>query len=379
MKKLAILLLAAMLALPWAALAGEDVTLMQKTATRSGPGTQYTEETGVLTPPTAVTLVAQTDSWYHVEYTRGGKTYRAYILKSKVKGTFDLPWESDTTNPDTVLYASTAYFGPGESYAPRRTGLPAGASVKVAGVEGEWALCEYKEDGRWARGYVHVSNLENTQAASVYVPPVSYDDWSVLPDEEETYFYTQEPLPQITPEPYVQQPATGQIRDAGELPMVNAAALYYFTLPRDIYAGPGFQYEVQTAEVDIVPARILNAGVLAYGQENGWVLIRYPSGEPGEYRYGWVLPEALSTAGGPEMAPLSFAYASAVTKEGLWAAYDPDIIQEDTLWLPQGTGVTALACLNSDPAWVYCEYARLEEGQTVISRVFLPAESLLMQ
>ena len=108
MKKLAVLLLAAMLVLPWAALAGEDVTLMQKVATRSGPGTQYTEETGVLTPPAAITLVAQTDSWYHVEYTRGGKTYRAYILKSKVKGTFDLPWESDTTQPDTVLLFSSS-------------------------------------------------------------------------------------------------------------------------------------------------------------------------------------------------------------------------------------------------------------------------------
>ena len=379
MKKLAALLVLFSLLLPWAALAGEDVTLMQKTATRSGPGTQYTEETGVLTPPATVTVVSQTDSWYHIEYTRGGKTYRAYILKSKAKGTFNVPWENTGTVPDTVLYACTAFFGPGETYAPRRTGLPAGASVKVAQVEGEWALCEYKEDGRWARGYVPVSALENTEAGPVSFLPAGGNDWSVLPDEEETYIAQQEPTPTQAPapQPAPEQPLAGQPLNAETLPQVNAAAIYFFTSPQDIYAGPGFQYTVQTPRSEIVSRGVLNAGVRAYGQENGWVLIRYPSGEPGEYYYGWVTPEALSAAGGADMAPLPFASVPAVTREGLWAAFDPDIIREDTLWLPQGAAVTALACLNSDPAWVYCEYARTEESQPVLSRVFLPAEALI--
>ncbi len=380
MKKRLALLLAALLAaltvFPCAGLS-EDVALTQKIATRSGPGTQYTEETGVLNPPLKVTVIAQTEGtgsgWYHIEYTRGGRTFRAYALRSKIKVTGDIPFENDSAVSDTLLYAAKAYYGPGEDYATRSGTLPAGTSVKVALTEGEWALCEYKEDGRWARGYLPAAALENTQPGSL---PAAYTDgsgWSVLPEEPDTP--VQAPVAEVLPGP--EQPVFSQPLNAASLPQVNAAAIFFFTSPQDIYAGPGPRYAVLTPKDGLAAAGILNAGVRVYGEEDGWILIRYPSGEPGEYRYGWVTAEALSSAGGDAPLSISFSYLPALTREGLWVTFDPDIIPEDTLWLAEGTAVSVLGCLNSDPLYVYCEFNRYEGDRLVLERGFVPADMLL--
>jgi len=361
---LALLLLALML--PWCALAQEG-TLNAKTATRTGPGTQYTEEIGTLNAGMQLQVIAQVDTgtaWYHVEFTRNGSTYRIYVLKNRVTAADEVPYESNDGIPDTVLSDAKAHYGPGESYAARPGTVKAGTEVKVACVEGEWALCDYREDWRWARGYLPVSSLMNTQAAP-YAPTPAAEapaPWS--------------PQPEATA--WDAAPVSGQALTADELPFINAAQVCFLTAATDIYSGPGNDYAVQTSQSDLASLGILGAGVRTYGQENGWALIRYPSGEPGEYRYGFVLPDALASADGGELSPIAFGYVPAAVRENVYAAEDPDILAGGGALLPAGTAVTALGCLNSDPGWVYCEFTRFIDGagqQRV--RGFLPAQALL--
>ncbi len=386
MKRLLALLLIALL-LPWAAVCENDASLAYKAASRTGPGTQYSEELGTLEPPLSLKVIsyarrAETE-WYHVEFTRGGRLYRVYILKSKVKDAGAARVESESFTEDHLLASVKAYYGPGENYAARPGTLAAQTEVKVFETEGEWALCEYRDDWRWARGYIHVSNLAYTQAAPVEtaVPaPADQGSWSVLPE------YTEEPAPagqdgwSVLPE-YPAEPApaaaAGLPLNAEALPTANAVGVFFLTASADIFAGPGEQYEVQTFREDLASLGILSSGVRAYGQENGWVLIRYSNGNPGEYRYGWITPQALSGASEAFIPVLAFAYQPAALIREAWAAGDPDILMDTQISLPAGSAVTALAFLNADPAWVYCEYTRLENNIPVLERAFLPADALV--
>ncbi len=382
MKRLLALLLVFLL-LPWAAVCESGASLAYKAASRTGPGTQYSEELGTLNPPMDLKVISYANraetEWYHVEFTRGGKLYRIYILKSKVKDAGAARVESEAYTEDHLLASVKAYYGPGEHYAPRPGTLAAQTEVKVFETEGEWALCEYREDWRWARGYIHVSNLAYTQAAPVETAaPVDQGGWSVLPE------YTEEPAPidqsgwSVLPE-YTAEPAVpaGLPLNADALPAANAVGVFFLTAAADIYAGPGEQYEVQTFQEDLASLGILSSGVRAYGQENGWVLIRYSNGNAGEYRYGWINPQALSGAGEAFIPVLTFAYQPAALIREAWVAGDPDILMDTQISLPAGSAVTALACLNADPAWVYCEYTRLENNIPVLERAFLPADALV--
>ena len=268
MKRLLALLLLVLL-LPWAAVSENGASLAYRAASRSGPGTQYSEELATLDPPLNLTVIsyasrAETE-WYHVEFTRSGRLYRCYILKSKVRDAGAVRVESENYTQDTLLASVKAYYGPGENYAARPGTLAAQTEVKVFETEGEWALCEYREDWRWARGYIHVSNLAYTQAAPVETPapaPEEQGSWSVLPEDTEYVI------------PAVPSAAAGLPLDANALPAANAVGVFFLTVAADIYTGPGEQYEIQTFKEDLASLGILSSGVRAYGQENGWVLIR---------------------------------------------------------------------------------------------------------
>ena len=376
MKRILALLLTVLL-LPWAALAEGAELSGGKTATRTGPGTQYTEELGTLAPPLRLTVIGRVDDgagWYHVEYTRGQKLYRVYVLKSRVKNAGDAPVENNELTPDVTLEETKAYYGPGEEYAARPGKVAANTEVRVAGVEGEWALCDYREDWRWARGYLPVSCLANT---TIYSPALiqqvqpTQESWTVLPE------ITEEPwtvLPDITEAPV--SAVGGEALNAEELPFVNVAAFLSLAAPVNIYSGPGEQYAVQTTGEQVTASGILYTSVRAYGLENGWVLIRYSSGESGEFRYGWAAPAALAGADQTVLPNLAFARTPAVVARAMTVADDPDILASDGPVLEENNLVTALACLNSDPSFVYCEYTRWVNGQPVPARGFLPAEDL---
>lgn len=174
--------------------------LNQKMATRSGPGTKYTEELGTFSASTKVAVISQIETngtvWYQVEFTYNKKLHRAYTGKKRVDAWGDIPWESSTWTEDVTLLNAEAYYGPGEEYAIRKKAVPQGTHVMVFAVDGNWALCEYKEGNQWARGYIDLADL---QYLSAYRSPdyVSYDqqdtdDW----DDYDTVFDTTDPAEQ---------------------------------------------------------------------------------------------------------------------------------------------------------------------------------------
>ena len=98
-KRVIALLLALLVLLPEMALAAVPGTLNQQMATRSGPGTKYTEELGTLPSSTDITVTAQVETagtiWYQVEFRESGRLYRAYTGKKRVNAYGSIPWESN--------------------------------------------------------------------------------------------------------------------------------------------------------------------------------------------------------------------------------------------------------------------------------------------
>ena len=117
-----------------------------------------------------------------------------------------------------------------------------------------------------------------------------------------------------------------------------------------------------------------------YGQENGWIMIRYPSDANKGYRYGWVAPTAISAANQARTPQVDFAYQPAITTKKCDATDDPDrSIQYGGTTVSNHVTVTALAFLNEQRTWVYCEYNLREGSKTYIARGFIPADSLKLQ
>ena len=145
--------------------------LVQKMATRSGPGTKYTEELGTYPDNTAITAITQAVTngmgWVQVEFSYSGRLYRAYTPLSRVQLQGEVPYESAQMTDDVTLSASTVYYGPGTNYTARYRQIAQGTQVKVVLTEGTWALCEYLENGQWTRGYLPVSVLKTTTGSSV--------------------------------------------------------------------------------------------------------------------------------------------------------------------------------------------------------------------
>ena len=152
------------------------VTLNQRMATRSGPGTQYTEELGTLPQDTAITLIHYVQDknqvpWGLVEFYRHNQLYRAYTGMKRI----DVLSGSATYVAEYGTYASTTaattvYYGPGTHYAARRQQLPAYKDLLVYQEENGFLLCEYQEGARVARGYVPAHATNYAVAPSLPAP-----------------------------------------------------------------------------------------------------------------------------------------------------------------------------------------------------------------
>ena len=175
-KRILTFLLALLMLVPECGFAAVKGYLNQQMATRSGPGTKYTEELCTLPSSTEIQVIAQAETngtvWYQVEFTRNQKLYRCYTGKKRVDAFGDIPWESPDYVEDTVIAGADAYYGPGAKYAKRKNGVYKNSTVRVFGVEGEWALCEYKDGSKWCRAYLNVEKLKNTVAAAITPTPV---------------------------------------------------------------------------------------------------------------------------------------------------------------------------------------------------------------
>ena len=148
---------------------GRLVTLKQRMATRSGPGTQYTELGSYFQEGTAVTAVSaafddRNDIWWiQTEFTYNGEKRRAYTgVKRLEMMASDVPAEFLLAE-DAVLNQSVyAYWGPGYGYAMYNQQIPAGTSGKIWQSEGEYAQFEFfdQAENAWRRVWVQEAALE---------------------------------------------------------------------------------------------------------------------------------------------------------------------------------------------------------------------------
>jgi len=137
---------------------GLPASLNQRMATRSGPGTKYTEELGTLPQSTRITLyeyvVTQGTPWGMVEFEKNGRLYRAYTGMKRIDTTQPVPLGSDSYYTRTLSKSYTAYYGPGTAYATRGAKAPKGASVRVYDNVNGYFLCDYQSGGSWVRAWL---------------------------------------------------------------------------------------------------------------------------------------------------------------------------------------------------------------------------------
>ncbi len=149
--------------------AGIWVTLNQRMATRSGPGTQYTELGSYFKEGQNVTaLSAAWDDrngiwWIQTEFSYGGEKRRAYTgLKRLNMLVSQVPVEF-IIETDVVLSRSVyAYYGPGYGYTMYQQRIPAGTTGTVWQEEGGYSQLEFydEEMGMTRRVWVPSSALE---------------------------------------------------------------------------------------------------------------------------------------------------------------------------------------------------------------------------
>lgn len=131
-------------------------SLNQRMATRSGPGTQYTEELGTLPQETEIKLLESVNTgvpWGLVEFYRNGVKVRAYTGMKCInaygpvaKGTQDYY--------EVVLSRDTeVYYGPGYDYGQRKDSVRSGTVLRVYGSENDFMICDYQSGKEWVRAY----------------------------------------------------------------------------------------------------------------------------------------------------------------------------------------------------------------------------------
>jgi len=136
-KQLAFLLLLALMTSLLSPALAVSAVLNQRMATRSGPGTQYTEELGTLPQDTSITLIHYVQDknnvpWGLVEFSRNNQLYRAYtgMKRINVPGG-NAPYLAEHPAPASATASTTVYYGPGTRYAARREQLHAGTPLLV--------------------------------------------------------------------------------------------------------------------------------------------------------------------------------------------------------------------------------------------------------
>ena len=138
-------------------------TVNQQTPVFSGPGTDYTNELGLLPASTQVTVLGQTEMedivWVQIEFLFETSQVRGYIEKRCVDFTGSVPLESDTMSFDLISAPTKIFYGPGESYPTRVQTLSEGAYCLVCSTEGSWALCVLLEGDSFIRGYIPLDCL----------------------------------------------------------------------------------------------------------------------------------------------------------------------------------------------------------------------------
>ena len=361
-----------------------DAVLNQRMATRSGPGTKYTEELGTFPQSTQITVIEQVanseTTWVLVEFRSGGSLYRAYTGLKRVNAAGSIPWGSTAWYADTVTGAGAAYYGPGYQYARRAAAVYAGQTVYVYETEGQWALCEYTENGKNVRAYLPVTALQSTAPGQSSYQPPTQPPITAVPSFGAVTIVSQ-PQPACVDYYGKAFDYTGHSVDyarlVSQLPVMESLNGSSGVQSAAVYTGPGYGYWRPAASADAN----IGAGDTAlrvYGTESGWAMVRYTGGTGP--RFGWIAASLLPAALQQWAWEVTFAPVTVVAKAATTATAGPEnYYNTDSLAVPQGTRMTALAFLDQSRAWIYCEYSVSSGGRMYACRGFLPADDLRIE
>ena len=171
-KSLALLLFLVMVRAASLSLAEVKATLTTKIATRSGPGTQYTDLGTYFSRGKQVNAVSKFyDSrnrvwWIQVEFQYRNSYRRAYTGHKRLTVALGQLPEEKPLGKGTLSERVIPAYGPGELYASYTRALPAAMEVEVCNHENGWIQIEYKNDGRHLkRAWVPESAVEFTETA----------------------------------------------------------------------------------------------------------------------------------------------------------------------------------------------------------------------
>lgn len=140
-------------------------TLNQPMATRSGPGTKYTEPHGTISKDMEIVAYLQeaggSTTWVLVEYRRkDGLLVRTYTGTKRVDADYAaIPYATKEPQSATVTKNAKAYYGPGKAYKELKQQVERGADVLVYGTDKGYALIEYAEGESWVRCWVSVNAI----------------------------------------------------------------------------------------------------------------------------------------------------------------------------------------------------------------------------
>ena len=142
--------------------------LNQKIATRTGPGTEYTEPGTYLTAGDTVEVISivydENDvAWVQLDFYVGTKRRRAYTGLNRVDAeVWRIPVERPLGNKCYLDREVTPRMGPGTDYVralENKATLPYGTNCTLICYEGEWALIELTMAEPVARMWVPRTSL----------------------------------------------------------------------------------------------------------------------------------------------------------------------------------------------------------------------------
>ncbi len=137
--------------------AATPARLNQRMATRSGPGTKYTEELGTLPQDTAIVLIESVTTngtpWGMVEFSKNGQLYRAYTGMKRIDAHGPVAQGGEQYSEQRLSSATEVYYGPGTHYARRKATVPQGTLLRVYDEVNGLYLCDYQSGGKWVRAW----------------------------------------------------------------------------------------------------------------------------------------------------------------------------------------------------------------------------------
>lgn len=149
MKRLtAVLMILCLLAAGCASADSVRATLRQRIATRTGPGTKYTEpgsflkEGATVTVHTKVWDHANEIWWVQTEFTYSGRSYRAYTGSWRMNVDLTRVPEERPLETVSVTRSTSVYAGPGSGYASWRDSVSRGTTATLIEVENGYGHIE---------------------------------------------------------------------------------------------------------------------------------------------------------------------------------------------------------------------------------------------